>query len=863
MIDLTERFRSFKAERALLMSYCVSLPFFEQDVLPYLQEAGEGRVTVLLTESEYQSSFADFVMGAGIRYRFNAVRLPIPSSNFHPKLYLLLKPKEARLLVASANLTPSGFRTNLEIVDELTLSDSGQGDLQAFGQFALMLRSLAKLDPRLAKPVIRELNEIGDMLRRWIDSGPTYRAGPHFLHSIEEPLLKQLLHLVPPTQVDEIVAVSPFFDEHSKAILELAAAYPKSHVRIIKGSDDGSLAGQPLTKLKNRLVVEELAAADDRKDRRLHAKVVLLRGSRREWVVSGSANLTRRAWLIAAKDGGNVEALVIREYDESLGTRLLPAIKTRRVDPQKLFWDAEPIVPSSPEGRLAITDAYLENREIVILLEPISPVRGLHFVVVIEQGWQRIESEPTIQSNDDVAIVLRVGIAREYVKAEVPLSVTVEARSGAGRIAAARSWVAVPSALSLTATQRGVRNSTRNLCQRVFADDDAASVVSDAISRFLGELAEVSTQPKGTAPGMGQTAESENEAERQLSVDEFIVSDEELGRLRDATSRTVQTLSGLAALLRRLLIVADESEDEHAPADVAMEREEPEEPEEGETHKRRDALKAEELLNILTQQFQLTVREAMAQSVCANAVPFVLNLPDAVIAFLLLHARIRQRLQLEPERQLPYAVREILQNLLSVEGVLVGTSFGWLVRAMVSDECRPVLQKLLSDTIRVGQLFAFVAAGLARCGADSAAFSPSILGGLHFVSGEMPGKKITPEMQMQLSKVAASSGGWIPLGDIETVLGSYSPKDLSALLSARKWSHAVGNSYCRAVERESGISCGKSHMSLPPNIAIQLTRTGSDVVCPFCHRVIVPLKHNSMDLNAVLTWFDSALAATQ
>ena len=135
-----------------------------------------------------------------------------PHGAFHPKLYLQFKRKEARLLVASANLPPSGFRANLEIVDELTLNENGQGDSRAFGQFAEMLRSLTQLDQRLPKAITRELREIADMLSGWIGNNPTYEANPHFLHSIEEPLLRQLIQLVPPARIDEIVAVSPFFE---------------------------------------------------------------------------------------------------------------------------------------------------------------------------------------------------------------------------------------------------------------------------------------------------------------------------------------------------------------------------------------------------------------------------------------------------------------------------------------------------------------------------------------------------------------------------------------------------------------------------------------------------------------------------
>jgi hypothetical protein len=53
--------------------------------------------------------------------------IPHPLANFHPKLYLLSSPLRTELLVASANLTPSGFESNPEIVDRLVIS-AGERD---------------------------------------------------------------------------------------------------------------------------------------------------------------------------------------------------------------------------------------------------------------------------------------------------------------------------------------------------------------------------------------------------------------------------------------------------------------------------------------------------------------------------------------------------------------------------------------------------------------------------------------------------------------------------------------------------------------------------------------------------------------
>ena len=105
-------------DAALLTAYCVSLTYFEAEVYTVLHRGGTGRVTVLVDQRDYESSFSEILAlrGLGIDYRVQAVRLPSPHAAFHPKLYLTRDAATATLLVASANLTPSGFRRNAEIV---------------------------------------------------------------------------------------------------------------------------------------------------------------------------------------------------------------------------------------------------------------------------------------------------------------------------------------------------------------------------------------------------------------------------------------------------------------------------------------------------------------------------------------------------------------------------------------------------------------------------------------------------------------------------------------------------------------------------------------------------------------------------
>jgi hypothetical protein len=567
--------------------------------------------------------------------------------------------------------------------------------------------------------------------------------------------------------------------------------------------------------------------------------------------------------LGSAKTGGNVEAVILREYDNhDISDLLLNGISTRRVNAKTLSWNPATNVERMPSKGLTIIDAHLKGTQINIVMQTTLPHGELLYRVVAECAGQRCEVSISAKPDSGGLILLQVPAKHAFIQTEDPLSVTVQVQ---GNGPMARSWVAVPFALAFTAAQRGVQSSARQMCRRVFEDGDAASVVADAIANFLGELANLTEQP-GTAVVGGRSAEQRKEPDRPISANDFIVSTEELGNLRETTARTAQAFYGLAALLEKILIVAD-TDDEDMPADsidveAAEEKPERQLEDRNEQSRKRDRVKAEDQLSQLTEAFRLTVREALHKEVSPAAVPFVLNLPDAVISFLLLHARIRQRLNLEPDRRLTYAFRDILQDVLSIDGILIGTSFGWLVRAKFSDRCQTTLQELLNDRGRVSRLFAFIAAGLVMAGPKSPDLAQAVLGGLHFVTGEMPARQIDEEIQTQLGRVAAASGGWISVADMEKVLQAYAPGQLSALLLAQRWSAKPADSFCRAIERNSIVSCSRSHMTFPANTSVMLKSANGDVRCPFCRRVILPVKTGSI-VSGVLHWFDSVLAGTQ
>jgi hypothetical protein len=901
MIDLEQTVSSAKPESSLLMSYCASLSFFERDLLPYLQQAGVGSVTVLLDEAEYNATFSDLTQSVGIRYKLHPIRLPNPAANFHPKLYLLNAPETATLLVASANLTPSGFRSNLEVVDQLTLSPTHLDDASAFGQYVQMLRILPTLDKRLPESLVKELASIATRLEKRGATAQSTDRGPWFLHTLVESLMPQLVRLVPPKEVTTITAISPFFDENSTAILELAKAYPNANIRVITNPDSGALNGLPLTKLGNRIKVDELSPQADPK-RRLHAKLLILSGVKRDCVVSGSANLTRAAWLASAQSSncGNVEAVIVRAVEHSISTaRLLAELKTRPVDYRTLTRD--PLPPKTePDGapRLILIDAEFRNEHVAIGIDRGSWYhRKVSFRVLTDQGGRRAEFTPALRE-DGSQLRLRIHLGHRGVS-DTPIALTVFAYLAGGIVLQARTWVAVPGMLAMNSSQRHVRADVRDVCRAAFGRDEDASAISEAFNQFLTELGELSHHRTREMQTSEPKQVTNDEMDNTISAEDFIVSDNVLGSLRASHNRLVQAFNGLALLLHKLILDATDTEDEEAPLDHESEDDEDsdlKQKKKATANHQPTARKAAALLAQINEEIGSSIDQSLGQPVSERYLPFILSIPQAAIAYIRFHSKLSQQLKMNLGHGLAFTIRDILKRVFSVDGVLGGGSFGWLVRAWASDKCKAALREQLTDAKRVEDLRVFVAAGLAVDGPvksnDRVAYS--VLAGLHLVTGEDPRTDAQAAMEQRLEGTGIASVGAISAAQMEDSLHSYDPVKLALLPIIRFWSalseiderhdtqptpqvlsdmeaaapgvwqeyldlkERLPNPLTRVYVNGSGMSCCSCRRVLPTNISMHFPPSEIEKVhCDYCHRLIVPLAAADTTVERVRCWLNS------
>ena len=303
------------------LSYSVDLPWFEDHVARQLAFAGVHRKVILVDQSALDAALSTQVrdlVAAGLGYVVQGIRA---GATFHPKAYLLVGPKEARLYVGSGNLNLGGLGRTREIFERFE-ARPGVPVPRAFGLFRKYVTSLLERSlPRT--PHVEQA--IGHAFASPSLGGPVDEGSPLLVGSPGS-LLDEIEP--PPTRASKLVLTAPFFDAGGEAVRTLASRFGASSYTVIV---DASMTN--LTEAGRRAILESggrvVALADARP---CHAKALYAEGD--SWAISvhGSANLSVAAWR-----GHNAELVVVRrgERAREVGA-LLDALTTR--DPTDLEW---------------------------------------------------------------------------------------------------------------------------------------------------------------------------------------------------------------------------------------------------------------------------------------------------------------------------------------------------------------------------------------------------------------------------------------------------------------------------------------------------------------------------------------------
>jgi len=305
---------------AVFLTYSLNLNFFEQIVIPALDEAGCSNILILADPDGYEQAMeigADFISEVGRSY----VCVPVPRTGKgiqHAKVLFMAGPARGRILIGSGNLTYSGYSQNLELYSHFEYDpENSSSNVSPFLQVWSLLQKLAR-EGRLSSVADQQIAAIKERAT-WLKSDPG-DSDVIILHNYDEPILDQLLDWrkkhghVNPSQ--KVRAISPYYDQGFSAVKQfsnrLQPAQLQIHLDLNLTNLDGKKAKEQWRGISTKLSAYAIGPGEDQAaHRHVHAKAIVGQEVSGSWCISGSANFSHPALLSDWSSGGNLEVVTL------------------------------------------------------------------------------------------------------------------------------------------------------------------------------------------------------------------------------------------------------------------------------------------------------------------------------------------------------------------------------------------------------------------------------------------------------------------------------------------------------------------------------------------------------------------------
>jgi len=288
----------------IIGTFGADLAFFETQILKQLSSATVNRV-ILLDQKE----FAAHIATEPILKRLNRsyVASPIKSKHaHHPKFVMLVGPSSGLLHVGSGNLSIPGYSGPGECFTSYEWIENEEASAAPFASIRNLLDQLGHRG-LLDVVTTRRLEDIFAS-SPWIQRDSKHEST--VVHNQVQSLLDQLVLKVGQLPVLEVVAAAPFHDRKASALKAIIDQLEPRRFRLLVQSKRTRLDLRATTKVLDnsgvKVVITEAAAPSPYPNVMLHAKFVLVRTARQDFLLQGSANLSGVA-LCQFGSNANVE----------------------------------------------------------------------------------------------------------------------------------------------------------------------------------------------------------------------------------------------------------------------------------------------------------------------------------------------------------------------------------------------------------------------------------------------------------------------------------------------------------------------------------------------------------------------------
>lgn len=312
-VNLINEIKKLKPEsKILITSFKFNPKFFENFIFPRF--INRTFPLIFIDYSEYQSKIHDFKMSksAETKYFIESIKC---KKIFHPKLFLSLYKNVLNMWIGSNNLTESGYCYNAELVNPISINIDDPIDLDLIFDIHNFIKELSTLSK--SEPHKRELAKILKKLPVKNSFENRYRW---ILNNISKPFLHQIKDIIK-EKITKIHVISPFFAQDGEFYQKILEICEKLHIIIQQNNNNLPI---DVMNVRDNITYSEMILG---KNRQLHAKLVFFETESNNYILSGSANFTRTAFL----SQNNVELVVLSKTKKRF-YEITEGIKIRNIN---------------------------------------------------------------------------------------------------------------------------------------------------------------------------------------------------------------------------------------------------------------------------------------------------------------------------------------------------------------------------------------------------------------------------------------------------------------------------------------------------------------------------------------------------
>ena len=306
---------------ALLTTFSFDPTIFENVILVAMRSRGCRNIGVLADRAMMNRTLFELapVPRAGTAYHLAKTSVV---GAFHPKMVLQLGQKEGRLMVGSANLTGAGLVGNLETVSTIVVNEEDRSATPLLAEALRYFERHSDKEDRAMRDVLARAHAWSPWLADAEPGEEVTIRGERvaFLTESENAGIgERFRNFVGDDLIDRLVIVSPYTDRTLEGFSRLRTAFGTPATSFVVDPHEQDFTAETF-EAQTGASLHSSKAHEWGGERRLHAKMVVVCGSRSDYMLTGSANASVAGLYSRLGGAGNAEAAIART--EPAGTAI-------------------------------------------------------------------------------------------------------------------------------------------------------------------------------------------------------------------------------------------------------------------------------------------------------------------------------------------------------------------------------------------------------------------------------------------------------------------------------------------------------------------------------------------------------------